>query len=1044
MVVSATQADPNRKKKGQKKMKKFSFAKIVSLIFVCAMLMCAFTVIAFADNTQEAGTVVEIVSNNVYYGEKYQLMFAVNAPEGAELSATDSKGNALTVVPFAEDPNPTINGVACKAYIIKEGVAAQAIDEVVTLTVKYNGVTAKKSYSVLQYIYERTQGVSANQAEGTEREMFNTLLAYANASDIHLNGATEEDCIANYKYVTVEGGTLDGSNVAGMFLPGATPFKNIVSNRVLGVNEGIMWEVYSNGDYVGTYEYADMRDLEVIYGNMTVVATIVELECSHEWTDATCTAPKTCKICSATDGDPLGHDFAEATCTEPQICRDCGAIGEGAYGHELNDATCTEPKTCKYCDYTEGDALGHSWNNATCEDPKTCSECGETEGDALGHDWADATCQAPKTCKTCGATEGDAVECNDGDGDGKCDSCGTILSYNEVTIPEAAQLADGAPVKVSGTVVSIDTPWNDQYNNITVTIQDAEGNKFTLYRLGTNVVKGDIIIATGVIGSHNDVKQLAQGGLAEITGHDDSYDVGPVEMTVAEALEAVDGTDVIVTGTVIRIDTAWSDSHGNISVTIRDENGDDLYIYRLETKVELYDIITVTGAMGTYNNARQIAAGATAEIVGTHECTKFTEATCTELAKCVICDKPNGELAAHNYVNGICTVCGLGEGVSTSENKYTFGDYAAGTQYAENEEHVLDSVVTVITTQCHFTSELRIYSSSAHDGYAIIKSETSITKIALNAGNNADTLVVYGSNDDGATWTELAKISVTGTYTDYEADLGGSYKWIKLDVAGTLQVRLKSITLTTISCPHSSTTTYTTDATCTEAGYEVTACAGCGKVISKEEVESALGHSYGDGEETTAATCTKAGVMTYTCSTCGDTKEEEIEALGHTTEQGVCGNCGQEIGGATTPDEPAAPTWQIATELNVGDTIVIVCVSKGMELTSVGTAGSYGSGTAYSGTPNGTYQLTVVAGYANGTVAFQDGSGKYLSWSSKNTLVLSETLNANSSWTVDFSGDNAKILNAYDASRNLQWNASSPRFACYASAQTAIDIFVLK
>ena len=886
-------------------MKKFSFAKIVSLIFVCAMLMCAFTVIAFADNTQEAGTVVEIVSNNVYYGEKYQLMFAVNAPEGAELSATDSKGNALTVVPFAEDPNPTINGVACKAYIIKEGVAAQAIDEVVTLTVKYNGVTAKKSYSVLQYIYERTQGVSENQAEGTEREMFNTLLAYANASDIHLNGATEEDCIANYKYVTVEGGTLDGSNVAGMFLPGATPFKNIVSNRVLGVNEGIMWEVYSNGDYVGTYEYADMRDLEVIYGNMTVVATIVELECSHEWTDATCTAPKTCKICSATDGDPLGHDFAEATCTEPQICRDCGAIGEGAYGHELNDATCTEPKTCKYCDYTEGDALGHSWNNATCEDPKTCSECGETEGDALGHDWADATCQAPKTCKACGATEGDAVECNDGDGDGKCDSCGTILSYNEVTIPEAAQLADGAPVKVSGTVVSIDTPWNDQYNNITVTIQDAEGNKFTLYRLGTNVVKGDIIIATGVIGSHNDVKQLAQGGLAEITGHDDSYDVGPVEMTVAEALEAVDGTDVIVTGTVIRIDTAWSDSYGNISVTIRDENGDDLYIFRLATKVELYDIITVTGAMGTYNNARQIAEGATAEIVGIHECTEFTDATCTELAKCVLCDKPNGELAAHNYVNGVCTVCGLGEGVSTSQNKYTFSDYAAGTQFAENEAHVLDSVVTVITTQCHFTSELRIYSSSTHDGYAIIKSATSITKIALNAGNKVDTLVVYGSNDDGATWTELAKISVTSTsYADYEADLGGSYKWIKLDVAGSQQVRLQSITLTTISCPHSSTTTYTTDATCTEAGYEVTACAGCGEVISKEEVERALGHSYGDGEETTAATCTKAGVMTYTCSTCGDTKEEEIEALGHTTEQGVCGNCGQEIGGS----QPAEPT----------------------------------------------------------------------------------------------------------------------------------------
>ncbi len=78
-------------------------------------------------------------------------------------------------------------------------------------------------------------------------------------------------------------------------------------------------------------------------------------------------------------------------------------------GHIFKDATCTAPKTCKVCGETEGEALGHKWAAATCTAPKTCSVCGATEGDALGHDWIDATCTTPKTCDICGETEGDAL-----------------------------------------------------------------------------------------------------------------------------------------------------------------------------------------------------------------------------------------------------------------------------------------------------------------------------------------------------------------------------------------------------------------------------------------------------------------------------------------------------------------------------------------------------------------------------------------------------------------------------------------------------------
>lgn len=47
-------------------------------------------------------------------------------------------------------------------------------------------------------------------------------------------------------------------------------------------------------------------------------------ECEHEWQDATCTAPKTCKLCGNTKGDALGHSGGTATCAGAAICTECG------------------------------------------------------------------------------------------------------------------------------------------------------------------------------------------------------------------------------------------------------------------------------------------------------------------------------------------------------------------------------------------------------------------------------------------------------------------------------------------------------------------------------------------------------------------------------------------------------------------------------------------------------------------------------------------------------------------------------------------------
>lgn len=161
-------------------------------------------------------------------------------------------------------------------------------------------------------------------------------------------------------------------------------------------------------------------------------------ECKHEWTDATCSEPKTCSKCGEVEGEPLEHDWLEATCTESKTCAVCGVTEGEALGHHWNDATCSVPKTCSVCGATDGTPLSHEWAAATCTEAKHCVLCGETDGAPLGHKWDPANCTEPKTCAVCGITDGEplghevtewetTVEANcltEGERAGTCNICG--------------------------------------------------------------------------------------------------------------------------------------------------------------------------------------------------------------------------------------------------------------------------------------------------------------------------------------------------------------------------------------------------------------------------------------------------------------------------------------------------------------------------------------------------------------------------------------------------------------------------------------------
>ena len=126
---------------------------------------------------------------------------------------------------------------------------------------------------------------------------------------------------------------------------------------------------------------------------------------------------------------------------------------------------------------------------------------------------------------------------------------------------------------------------------------------------------------------------------------------------------------------------------------------------------------------------------------------------------------------------------------------YVFAEYEAGTQYAIDELHVLDENTSIRTTESHFTTQLRLYASSTHDGFAIIESKKAITQFNFNAGNNSDNLVIYGSIN-GVDWVLVDSVAIAKTYDDYEVVLGDSgYTYLKLDVAGSKQLRIVSFEL---------------------------------------------------------------------------------------------------------------------------------------------------------------------------------------------------------------------------------------------------------
>lgn len=150
---------------------------------------------------------------------------------------------------------------------------------------------------------------------------------------------------------------------------------------------------------------------------------------------------------------------------------------------------------------------------------------------------------------------------------------------------------------------------------------------------------------------------------------------------------------------------------------------------------------------------------------------------------------------------------------------------------------------------------------------------------------------------------------------------------------------------------------------------------------------------------------------------------------------------------SVTAEVAPAAAWQQVSSIAAGSQIVIVNNAKGQVLTGVN---SDNIGTNADFDESETEQaciLVVEAGSKADTFAFKwSTNNKYLAYTDStdksNKLYTLDAVQDESSWTISFDSDgNVTMTNVKYTTRILKYNAGSPRFCCYTSAQSSIQFY---
>ena len=387
----------------------------------------------------------------------------------------------------------------------------------------------------------------------------------------------------------------------------------------------------------------------------------------HVFDDGVVSKPATCTksgemlyscICGYTKTEKIPatgvHEYADVWFTDAnnhwQECMYCGEKNEKA-AHTFGEwtvktaATCTvnglEERTCTVCDKAEVktiQAIGHAWKDATCSEPKTCENCASTVGSALGHKWLQATCTTAKTCNVCGEVDGDALG----------------HDYNAVvTKPTCTE---------GGYTTYTCTRCNDMY---VADEKDALGHIYKAVVTEPTCTEGGYTIYTCVCGDAYVADEVdALGHIYEAVVTDPTCTEGgyTTYTCVCGDSYVADETDALGHDYVVEVVEPTCTEGGYTSYVCA--CGDNYKENETEALGHDYvvEVIEPTCTKGGYtsyvcacgDNYKEDEVDALGH--------NWVEANCQAPKTCSVCKATEGQKLDHEYADGVCTMCGKGEG----------------------------------------------------------------------------------------------------------------------------------------------------------------------------------------------------------------------------------------------------------------------------------------------------------------------------------------------------------------------------------------------
>ncbi|MBQ7390152.1 MAG: InlB B-repeat-containing protein, partial [Clostridia bacterium] len=783
--------------------------------------------------------------------------------------------------------------------------------------------------------------------------------------------------------------------------------------------------------------------------------------------------------CGETDtvadtGSALGHNFENYVSDENATCE-----ADGTKTADCENG-CGETDTVA----DTGSALGHNFENYVSDENATCEAdgtktadcengCGETDtvadiGSALGHNFnGNTTCQnagcdaeAPKAILSVNGkiisetvySGGEMIAADDVDGYTFVGWATESLGQNETNLsPSLLEVGSTLEIESNTTyyavyrksvvigsnysLTSIDDI--EQTDIVVITMTTSNGTVYALTSSnGSSDAPNAIIVAISDNVINSDITPDLKWNISSENGSFTIYPNGR-EDTWLYCTNSNNGVRVgtndnkafvldtsgylknTATNRYVGVYTTNPDwrCYENTTGNIKDQTL-RLFVYRETTEIryvtcthsETTSISTATcEASGketvTCNNCNKVISSVDVDALG-HSFTEIiqtTPADCTndglEVVGCERCDSTENRVlpaVGHTFVDGECSVC------HEPDPNYQPG---SGDDKTYGYKLVTDTSTLKAGSKIIIVSGEYVAGNISNSIMASVSIDYS-EDIILTLPSGAIVLTLNGSEGSWTLTNESGQL-LGATAVKKLAWGSGTSTWsisINSDSLATIQNGTASYGRFLYNTGSPRFTTYTSD---TNASMLLP------QIFVYTEIES--------GSSTPEHTCQNA------CPTCGMCTNAECT-------YDVCKN---------NQCEGHDVSISKATSISVNDVVYLVCEAKTMQLSGISTTSTkYGIGVAYTEALNPeTYSLTVVQGSSAGTYAFKTNDGKYLSWSSENSLTTSTTIDANSSWTVEFVDGNAIIKNAKDNSRQLQWNASSPRFACYTSVQTAIQLY---